>query len=155
VEPNILTSITGESISQIETINRTTQDLPARRESSRLPKLSRLLRSNATVFPHEDEFAVLASNLYALCKAKRDREAIAEALDYFDDLLIARRFTDCNRALRELQVAKLSSSVMVSILGITLCAKSKSRTIFFERTFQDITRKKSRRYASELLGKYR
>ena len=104
---------------------------------------------------HEDESAVFQQNLYALCKANRKREAIAEALDYFDERLLAGQFRDCNRTLHQLQVDKLASSVMVSILGITICAKKlKGRAIFFERAFQEIARQKGKRYAIELLAKY-
>jgi hypothetical protein len=113
-----------------------------------------LLLNNATSPP--DEFGVFEQTLYALCKVNRDREAIAEALNYFDGRLIARQFKDCERAFRQLQVGKLASSVLVSILGITIHAKHvKGRSIFFEQAFQEIARQKGKRYASELLAKYR
>lgn len=113
-------------------------------------------QSNVTAPLQKDEFVVLEQNLFALCKANRKREAIAEALDYFDDRLLAGQFRDCDRALRQLQVAKLASSVMVSILGITIRAKQlKSRALFFDRVFREVARQKGKRYANELLLKYR
>jgi hypothetical protein len=142
-----------EPSSWFDTRNRMAQNLPVHGEPVRPLRCSP--QSNTTVLLPEDELPIFEANLYALCKAKRDREAIAEALDYFDDRLIARQFTDCNRALHQLQVAKLASSVMVSILGITIRAKSKSRAIFFERAFQEIARLKGKKYAIELLAKYR
>src|SRR5262249_18675776 len=114
------------------------------------------LRTNTTQPRIQDEFAAVEGNLYALCEAKRDRSAIAEALDYFDDCLISRRFPDCERALRRLQVTKLAPSVLVAILGITLRAQNlQNRASFFERAFQEIARQKSKKYARELLAKYR
>ena len=115
-----------------------------------------LPQSNLTLPPYEDEVKGFQQKLYALCKVNRKREAIAESLDYFDNRLISRQFRECDRALRQLQVAKLASSVMVSILGITIHAKKlKGRAIFFEQAFQEITRQKGKKYASELLAKYR
>lgn len=115
-----------------------------------------LPQSNLTFPRREDEVRVLQQKLSALCKANRKREAIAEALAFFDDRLIARRIRDCDRAFRQLQVTELAASVMVSILGITIRAKElKGRAIFFERVFQEIARVKGKRYAKELLAKYR
>jgi hypothetical protein len=116
----------------------------------------RTLHNNAALPRCEDEFGVFEHKLYALCKVNRNREAIAEALDYFDDRLIAGRFRECAGALRQLQVTKLAPSVMVSILGITVWAKIlKGRAIFFDSAFHEIARQKGSRYASELLAKYR
>lgn len=104
---------------------------------------------------NEDETRVFEQTLYALCKANRRREAIAEALNFFDDRLIGREFRECDRALRQLQVSKLASSVLVSVLGVTLRAKQlKGRAIFFERAFQEVARQKGKGYARELLAKY-
>jgi hypothetical protein len=112
-------------------------------------------RTNATL-PDEDQFVTFAKTLYILCRVGRTREAIAEALDYFDDRLLAGEFRECDRALRQLDVARLAPSVMVSILGITIRAKKlKGRSIFFERSSQAIANQKGKRYASELLTKYR
>ncbi len=111
---------------------------------------------NATLLHYQDEYADFEQTLYALCKVNRDREAIAEALDYFDDRLITGKFKDCDLALQRLQAGKLASSVLVSILGITIRAKKlKGRALFFERSFQEIARQKGKKYASELLTKYR
>ncbi len=140
---------TGEPVSRL---TRTEQDIRA----SLAEEPSWFRQINVSLPPYEDEVAVFQQNLDAHCTVNRHREAIAEALDYFDDRLIAGHFRDCDRALRQLQVAKLASSVMVSILGITIRAKTlKGRAIFFERAFQEIARRKGKKYASELLAKYR
>jgi len=115
-----------------------------------------ICQDRASELPHEDQYAAFEQTLYALCKAKRDREAIAEALDYFDDRLTSGRFADCNRAFRQLQVARLASSVLVSILGVSVRQKkSRSRANFFKRSFHEIARQKGMKYAIELLFKYR
>jgi hypothetical protein len=117
---------------------------------------ARFLPTNSSLPPYDDEGTIFRINLYALCKVERKREAIAEALNYFDSRLIARRFSDCDRALLQLDVTRLASSVIVSILGITLRAKHlKCRAIFFERAMREIARQKGRQYARELLTKYR
>ena len=79
---------------------------------------------NTTLLPYENEGSLFLINLYALCKVNRKFEAIDEALDYFDERLVAGQFSDCDRALRQLQVGKLASSVIVSILGITIRART-------------------------------
>jgi hypothetical protein len=139
----------GEPFSRMR---RRVQDIRAElsEESTWIP------HHNATLLPYEDELTAFEQKLYALCKVNRDREAIALALDYFDDQLIAMQFRTCDRALLRLQVAKLAAAVLVSILGITIRAKTlKGRERFFERAFQEIARKKDKKYATELLAKYR
>lgn len=109
-----------------------------------------------TTMADEDRFVIFAKTLYALCKAGRIREAVAEAIDYFDDGLLAGEFRECDRALRQLEITRLAPSVMVSILGITIRArKLKGRAIFFQRSNEAIAKQKGKRYASELLTKYR
>src|SRR5438105_1164681 len=109
---------------------------------------SQVLSGRLDTYPYEDEFGEFANYLYALCIVNRDREAIAESLDYFDDRLTARRFRECDRAFRQLQTGKLASSVLVSILGITVRAKAlKARGSFYERAFEEISKRKGKKYA--------
>jgi hypothetical protein len=125
-----------------------------RDESGRAP--SRLFQGNASLPLQQDEFEVFEQTLHALCKVNRDREAIAESLNYFDDRLSGRRFRECNRALHQLHVDRLASSVLVSILGMTVPVKALAgRASFYERSFQEIARRKGKKYARELLAKYR
>jgi hypothetical protein len=96
--------------------------------------------------------------LYALCKLGERGEAIARALDFFDDLLIDGRFFECGRALGLLNPKKLAPSVIVSVLGITIRAKQvlgTARASFYQLGLQEVTRLKGKKYANELLGKYR
>lgn len=103
----------------------------------------------------EDDLVRFKKTLYALSSANRDEEAIAEALDYFDDRLIRRDFRECERALLQLEPSKLSTSTMVSILGITARTRElKSRARFYELSFKEIARLKGRNYALQLLTKY-
>lgn len=93
--------------------------------------------------------------------AKDDREAAIDlVIDYFDDRLIADQAGDCDDALDAIGadvVDRVPPSVLVSILGITLRAKPllKRRAAFFDRALASIGRKKGRRYATNLLDKYR
>ncbi|MBL8792310.1 MAG: hypothetical protein JNM56_00240 [Planctomycetia bacterium] len=125
--------------------------------SEGLPDASvRVRRCNTTAEQRGDDVAVLKQDLYALCRVDRRRDAIARALDFFDDRLLAGDFRDCDRALRQLEVAKLSPSVLVSILGITIRAKKlECRDSFYQRALEEIARQKGKKYATELLTKYR
>ena len=96
-----------------------------------------------------------SANLYDLCRLDCRAEAIDLALNYFDDLLRARNLVECEKTLDELDENRLCSSVLVSILGITRLEKSRGRDEFFERSHKRIADLKGRKYAKDLLEKYR
>jgi hypothetical protein len=93
--------------------------------------------------------------------AADDREAAIDlVIDFFDDRLIADLTADCDAALDLIGsdgVDRVPPSVLVSILGVTLRAKTflKSRAAFFDRVFASVGRRKGHRYAKSLLEKYR
>jgi hypothetical protein len=98
----------------------------------------------------------LVNTLVILCKANRRAEAIDTAIAYFDDRLTDNELEDANLALYVLNPQYLASSVVVSILGITRkAAHLPTRRRFFERAYEVITKAKGRKYAKELLEKYR
>jgi hypothetical protein len=104
----------------------------------------------------EGSFEKFRNGLYALCKINKTQEAIADALDYFDDNLIAGHPENCNRAFLELDARSLSPAVLVSILGITIRAKNvPGRNGFYRKALHEIARQKGEKYAAELLSKYR
>lgn len=85
-----------------------------------------------------------------------DRAAMIDAvLVELNDALIAGDFARCDARLAS--YGPLPGSVAVSVLGITVKAADRlpSREAFWRRTFDAIAAEKGRRYARELLGKYR
>lgn len=99
--------------------------------------------------------------LYALGRHGEDlaqrRLAIDESLRYFNSVLNEESFQICDETMRRIDIERIPSSVMVSILGITLPGKTQlhQRHDFFLRVYAEIARLKGRKYANELLTKYR
>lgn len=95
-----------------------------------------------------------------LCAEDKREEAIDLALDYFDDLLLNGKLTECDVAFSSLDdaaIGQLASSILVSILGVTLQANAllPARSSFYDRVCAEVTRRQGRRYAIDLLEKYR
>lgn len=91
-----------------------------------------------------------------------DRETMIDfTLDYFDELLVNQKMDQCKAELAMIDdrlIKDVDSSVLVSILGITLSASNlllPDRERFYERTVATIAGRKGKRFATELLGKYR
>lgn len=102
------------------------------------------------------ETATFAASLRALSREDRRSEAIDLALDYLDDLLISARSDECDMVLSLISPRDLASSISVSILGITRKVNDlPARRRFFDAAFSHIAQLKGRKYAAELLNKYR
>ncbi len=101
---------------------------------------------------------------FAQLLLSHDQEALEHtidlAMDYYDELLIAREFAACNRAFASMNneiINGIDTSVLVAILLITHRAKQHlgERTSFYNRVFQSIARRKGKRYSAGLLERYK
>lgn len=77
-------------------------------------------------------------------------------IEYLDGLLIARRFDECDEIFAVLDPEKLAGSVILSALGITRCFyHSKNRIIFYNKAIATMTKRKGKKYAAELLERFK
>lgn len=98
----------------------------------------------------------LIAAVYTLCQSGRQREANAQALDYFDDRMIAGRFPECDSTLSLLLPARLAPSTIISLLSITYHARRvlPARAKFYRAAFDEVARAEGKAYAKELLEQY-
>ena len=103
-----------------------------------------------------DESGTFIDALYARCDQNSRAEAIDLALWYLDDLLSAEKHRECDAVLGLLDPSRLAPSVLVAILGITRRMEYKvGRNRFFAWTMARVEKVKGKRYARQLLEKYR
>ena len=102
------------------------------------------------------DVAEFVEALYALDRTGRKAGAIDLAIAYFNDAQHDGRLADCSAAFKALDPFRLSSSVCVSVLGITLRSRDvDGRRDFWHRTYRRVACDKGCGYARRLLRKYR
>jgi len=85
------------------------------------------------------------------------RRAIDIILDHLDGLLNSDDFEECNNVLQQVNVGKLSDSMLVSFLGITRAAQDNlsMRSVFYNKVYSEIATRRGIDGANRLLKKYR
>ncbi len=94
--------------------------------------------------------------LYTLSESGGDRFVVQWVVDYFDGLLTAGKFSECDDVLRNVDAGRLSTPILVSIFGITLAAKDKlpARVRLFEDALAAVEKERGSEGAGKLLEKY-
>jgi hypothetical protein len=85
------------------------------------------------------------------------RHAADRVLEHIDNLLNESRFSECDHLFREVDLTRLSDTLVVSFLGITLAAKPKLklRAAFYDQALEVVSRRRGRDVAQRLLQRYR
>ena len=115
-------------------------------------EISRPIAHEEIVRRQADEFLAV---VYYLDAAGDLDNATDRLFDYIDRLLHVGMFEIVNEILRQVQVQKLSTSLMRSLLTITLAAKRhlKDREEFFERVEKEMTDRRGTAITDRLLGR--
>jgi hypothetical protein len=95
-------------------------------------------------------------SVYRLVESELTSDAIDYTISRIDDLLNDGSFHVCNGILRAADPEKLSDTLIVTFLGITLAAKSKltSRPAFYMRSRQVVCERRGDDGADRLLARY-
>ncbi len=100
---------------------------------------------------------VFLASIYLL-SGHDDRKAADWVIDYIDDRLNEGEFAECDAVLKNASVDKLSDPLIVTLLGITLAARThlRSRTGFLDRALAVVGKRRGdEAKARALLEKYR
>jgi hypothetical protein len=103
------------------------------------------------------DVALFLDKVYDQC-SRDEQEAVDAVYDFMDDCLLDGDFSACDAALLSANPEKLLHSVILSFLIVTQRAKgklTKSRPIFYDRSFAAVSATKGPDHAKELLGKNR
>ena len=113
-------------------------------------EVSRPISVEEIIRRQADEFL---AQLYDLDAAGELQAVTDTVFDYIDRLLSLGMFEVCNEILKRVQVERLSTSLMRSLLTITFAAKRylKDREDFFERVAKEMTSKRGPEVADRLL----
>ena len=94
--------------------------------------------------------------LYRLESSGNSRKAVDQLIDCVDDLLTNGKFDECDELLRQVDVAKISPTLIITFLGITRAAKEKlrSRSLLCNRIKDKLVAEVGKERAERLLNKY-
>jgi hypothetical protein len=98
----------------------------------------------------------LLQTVYILDENSNVRTAIDVVFDYFNKQIRNRRYEICNYVLANVDVKRLSSTLMVAFLSITLPVKRELwvRNMFFKVVHQTILNDRGKERTERLLNKY-
>lgn len=95
--------------------------------------------------------------VYELAAAGEEEDAGDEIFDVIDRLCHAEWWDLIDRILEEVDVCRLTTSLMCSFLAITSCVHThlKSRSDYYDRVYIRMTELKGAEYTERVLGRFR
>jgi hypothetical protein len=116
-----------------------------------------LLRAAEENLMGEKDIEEFLDTVYLLNTVNETRRAIDVVFDCFNGLLERGHQATCNKILARVDVAKISSTLMVAFLSITLPAKNMglwARPAFFKRAYSALVVNRGEEKTKRLLLKY-
>ena len=107
--------------------------------------------------PRGSRIANFLDLIYLLDKNCETQKAVGQVVDFVDGLLNEGEFEECSDVLNQVDVARLSPPIVISILGITRGARPSlrpARDAFFARAESELEAKLGTERAAGLLNKY-